>query len=127
VPLEERWEDDAVTQTPPPGQPPYGNYPPNLYGGAPYGSFPPQDHPQAMLVLVLGIVGVTVCSLVAPFAWVMGNRVIGEIDASGGQVGGRSTANAGRICGIIGTALIVLMLLVLIGAIVLVLIGAAEA
>jgi hypothetical protein len=47
-----------------------------------------------------------VCGLVAPFAWVMGSRVINEIDASNGQLGGRSTANAGRICGIVGTVLI---------------------
>jgi uncharacterized membrane protein YjgN (DUF898 family) len=121
----------GVTQTPPPqqppGQPPYGNYPPNPYGGVPYGSFPPQDHPQAMLVLILGIVGIVVCGLAAPFAWVIGNRVVREIDASGGQVGGRSTANAGRICGIIGTVLIGLGLFFVVGIFVIIGIGAAQA
>ena len=119
-----------MTQTPPPeqppGQPPYGSYPPNPYGGVPYGSFPQQDHPQAMTVLILGIVGIVVCGVAAPFAWVMGNRVIREIDASGGQMGGRGSANAGRICGIIGTVLIALGLLVLIGAIAVILIGASS-
>jgi uncharacterized membrane protein YjgN (DUF898 family) len=98
-----------VTQPPPPPQPPYGNYPPNQYG-VPYGGSPP-DHQQAVLVLVLGIVGLVVCGIAAPFAWVMGNRVVREIDASNGQLGGRSTANAGRICGIVGTAIIGLGLL----------------
>ena len=98
-----------MTQTPPPGQPPYGNYPPNQYGGPPYGFAP--EHPQATLVLILGIVGIVVCGLVAPFAWVMGNRVVNEIDASNGQLGGRSQAQAGRICGIVGTALMGLGLL----------------
>lgn len=105
----------AVTQQPPPPppeqQPPYGNYPPNQYGAPPYGGFAAPDHSQAMLVLILGIVGLVVCGIAAPFAWVIGNRVIAEIDASNGQVGGRSTANAGRICGIIGTVLLGLGLL----------------
>ena len=67
------------------------------------------------------------CQLISPVAWVMGNRVIAEIDASNGQVGGRGTANAGRICGIVGTILIGLGLLVCIAAVVIILIGAAEA
>ena len=80
-----------------------------------------------MLVLILGIVGIVVCGVVAPVAWVMGNRVVAEIDASNGQIGGRSTANAGRICGIVGTCIIGLSLLVVIGALVVVLIGAGTA
>jgi uncharacterized membrane protein YjgN (DUF898 family) len=115
----------AVTQTPPPGQPPYGNYPPNQYGGGPpYGMAAP-DHPQATLVLILGIVSLVVCGLVGPFAWTMGNRVIREIDASNGQVGGRSQANAGRICGIVATALLGLGLLLLVGIVAIALIGVA--
>ena len=105
----------AVTQQPPPPppeqQPPYGNYPPNQYGAPPYGGFVPPDHHQAVTVLILGILGLVLCQLISPFAWVMGNRVVGEIDASGGQLGGRSTANAGRICGIVGTVLFGLGLL----------------
>ena len=125
------WADrmGAVTQppTPPPGQPPYGDYPANQYGQPPFGGFAPPDHQQAVLVLILGIVGIVVCGLVAPVAWVMGNRVVAEIDASNGQIGGRSTANAGRICGIVGTCIIGLSLLVIVGAIIVVLIGASTA
>ena len=116
----------AVTQPPPPpGQPPYGNYPPNQYGQPMYGGFAPPDHQQAVLVLVLGILGLVLCQLSAPVAWVMGNRVVAEIDASNGQLGGRSTANAGRICGIVGTCIIGLALLVVLAAVVLALISAA--
>jgi hypothetical protein len=90
---------------PPYGQPvPYGQ--PNPYGQQPYGAV--QDHPQATLILILGILGLVVCGVLAPFAWVMGNRVVREIDASNGAIGGRSMANAGRICGIVGSVLIIL-------------------
>ena len=76
------------------------------YSAPPPSYQPPASHPQATTVLVLGIVGLAACQLAAPFAWVMGNRVVAEIDASGGAVGGRDAANAGRICGIVGTALL---------------------
>lgn len=106
------------------GQPnPYGQggqgYPQGQYGG--YGG-PPADHPQSTTVLVLGIVSLVVCSILGPFAWVMGNRVVREIDASGGQLGGRSSANAGRICGIIASVLLTLAIL---GTIVFVIIAVA--
>jgi len=103
-----------VTQAPPP--PPPGNY--NQYGAPPYGGFPAPDHPQAVTVLILGILGLVLCQVLSPFAWVMGNRVVSEIDASNGQLGGRSTANAGRICGIIGTVLFVGGLLILLAVVV---------
>jgi uncharacterized membrane protein YjgN (DUF898 family) len=118
-----RWQDEAVTQPPPPGQPPYGNYPTDQYG-APYGIGAP-DHPQATLVLVLGIVSVVACGLVGPFAWVIGNRVIREIDASGGQLGGRSNANAGRIIGMVITIITGIALLVAVAAVAILLIAAA--
>jgi uncharacterized membrane protein YjgN (DUF898 family) len=91
----------GVTHQPPPAPPPPGGYPPNPYGG-----YVP-DHPEAVTVLVLGILGLVVCGLCAPIAWVKGNRVVAEIDASHGQLGGRGTANAGRICGMVGTLVMV--------------------
>ena len=83
---------------PPPDQPDAG-YPPQM---------PPQDHPRAMLALILGILGLVVCSVLAPFAWSIGRKAVREIDASGGRIGGRSTAQAGYILGIVGTVLLVL-------------------
>lgn len=84
-----------MSEQPPPTQP----WPPV------YAPQPP-THPQAITVLVLGILAVVVCGLVGPFAWVMGNRVVAEIDAARGQVGGRTEATIGRVLGIVGTALL---------------------
>ncbi len=72
----------------------------------PYGP-PPPNHPQAITVLVLGILGLVVCGILGPFAWVMGNRAVREIDASRGALGGRTEANVGRILGIVATVLLI--------------------
>ena len=85
-------------------------YPPQF----PYGP-PVRDHPQATTILVLGILSLVVCGVLGPFAWVMGNRALREIDASQGALGGRSSVNAGRICGMIATILIVLAVVLVIG------------
>ena len=74
-------------------------------------------------MLVLGILGIAVCGVVGPFAWVMGNRVIREIDASGGQLGGRSNANAGRIMGMVGTGMMAIGLLLGAGLVIIALLG----
>jgi hypothetical protein len=97
----------GVSQYPPP--PPYGP--------------PPTNHPQATTILVLGILSLVVCGLLGPFAWSMGSRALREIDASQltpSPLGGRESVNIGRICGIVGTVLLVLglafgLLLVVIG------------
>ncbi|HET6626974.1 MAG TPA: hypothetical protein VFG63_11355 [Nocardioidaceae bacterium] len=107
----------------------YGQ-PPGAYGQAPYGQAPsgqtpygqggyaPQapmqyapDHPKATTVLVLGILGLVVCGVIAPFAWSMGKKTLDEIDASQGTLGGRGAANAGYILGIVGTILLGLAVL----------------
>jgi hypothetical protein len=92
------------------GQPQYGGQQPQ-YGGY---AGPPPDHPQSTTVLVLGIVSLVVCQILGPFAWVMGNRVVREIDAGRGSIGGRSSANAGRICGIIASVLLILTVVALV-------------
>jgi TRAP-type C4-dicarboxylate transport system permease small subunit len=71
----------------------------------------PPNHPQATTALVLGILGLVVCGAIAPFAWNIGSKAVQEIDASGGAWGGRTEANAGRILGMVGTALLVVALL----------------
>ena len=94
------------------------SYPP--YGGAPVPPGPVQrDHPSAVTVLVLGIVGLVVCQVVSPFAWAKGNTVVHEIDASAGQLGGRTMANAGRICGIVGTCLLAISVVLVLLAVML--------
>jgi hypothetical protein len=64
------------------------------------------------------------CSVVAPFALVIGRGAVKDIDASGGRLGGRGMAQAGFILGVIGT---VILALVLIGGIVLAIVAAANA
>jgi hypothetical protein len=110
-------------QQPGQGQQPPG-YPP-AYG---YGqsAYLPQDHPQATLILILGILGLVACQVLSPFAWIIGNKVVREIDASQGQLGGRSTANAGRICGMVGSILLALGILVLLFVMVLFLVMAGS-
>lgn len=115
--------------------PPYGAAQPEPQGQPnPYGQPSPQrpyyaapDHQQATTVLVLGILGIVLCQVLSPIAWVMGNRVVQEIDASGGALGGRGAANAGRICGIVGTVMIGLAVVFLLGLAVLAIIGLAAA
>jgi TRAP-type C4-dicarboxylate transport system permease small subunit len=93
-----------MTQQPPPGYGPpwYGDYRP-----------PAPKHPQAITVLVLGILSLVLCGLIGPFAWSMGSRVVREIEASGGRWGGDSEATIGRILGIVATALLVISVLFL--------------
>lgn len=94
-------------------QPPYAQQP---YTQQPYAQPAPyaQDHPKATTCLVLGILGIVICGLIAPFAWVTSKRTLGEIDASQGRLGGRGSAQAGYVLGIIGTVLLGLGFLFLI-------------
>lgn len=61
---------------------------------------------QATTVLVLGIIGVVLCQILGPFAWVMGNKELEAIDAGRRAPENRGTANAGKILGIIATVLL---------------------
>jgi hypothetical protein len=88
-----------------------------------YGTVAP-DHPRATVALILGILGIVACSVVAPFALVIGRRAVKEIDASGGRLGGRGMAQAGFILGVIGT---VILALSLIGILVVIIVAAANA
>lgn len=107
-------------QQPPsyPGQQPYAGQQPYLGQGQqpgyqqPTNAMPP-SHPKATTVLVLGILGLVLCQVLSPFAWIMGNRAVAEIDANPQAYSGRSEANAGRICGIIGTVILVLWVVAL--------------
>jgi hypothetical protein len=85
------------------------SYPPP-HGGPVYAP----DHPRATVALVLGILSLVLCQVLGPVAWVIGGNTLKEIDASGGGVGGRGQASAGRILGIIATALLCLSLVVLV-------------
>ena len=103
-------------QQPPYGQPqqPYQQgYPQQPYG---YATAP--NHPSANTAMILGIIalaGLVTCGgitlVLAPFAWAIGGKAVREIDASGGAYGGRSSASAGKIMGIVGSVLLILGIL----------------
>lgn len=94
---------------PPPGYPPPG-YPHYPQGPVQYSP----DHPRATTVLVLGVLSVVLCQVLGPFAWVIGKRTVSEIDASQGRYGGRGSAQAGYILGVVGSVLLGLAVLYLV-------------
>lgn len=104
----------------PPENPYQQPYPPP--GGAPYAYAPP-DHPQATLVLVLGILGLALCQVLGPVAWVMGHRARREIAASGGTVGGHTQVTVGWALGIVATVLLVLSIVAIVTILVIAMIG----
>lgn len=83
---------------------------------------PGMQHPLARRSMVLGLVGLigffclVVPVLVSPFAWYYGAVARREIDREPYRWSGRGDATTGWICGIIGTAL--LALAVVVGALV---------
>ena len=60
------------------------------------------------MILVLGILGLVLCGFLGIAAWVMGSGDLKEIDAGLMDPSGRSMTNAGRICGMIATFLLIL-------------------
>ncbi|NUP02860.1 MAG: DUF4190 domain-containing protein [Nonomuraea sp.] len=80
----------------------YPEYGPSYYGP------PPQTHPNGTTILVLGILSLVVCGLIGPFAWSMGNKALKEIDGSGYPYENRSAVQAGRVCGMIATIMLMI-------------------
>ncbi len=105
----------------PPAHTPTPTPTPDWYQHPVAAQLPP--HPRANAALVLGIlsacglvIGVTL--LLGPLAWYYGAAAMRGIDREPARWGGRGTAKAGFILGVIGTgllALAMLLLLVVIG------------
>jgi hypothetical protein len=75
---------------------------------------PAQEYPgatknDAMTVLILGVLGIAVCQLCAPFAWKKGNSYRDVCMIHG--VEQESFAIVGRVLGMVGTGLLVLTVL----------------
>ena len=113
-----------MSENDPYSQSPYGqnHYGQNPYGGPavnPYGvpgtGWAPVPHPHTGAVLVLGILGLVLCGLLAPVAWVMGSRAEREVASAPGRYSSTGTLKAGKILGIVGTVLIGLGLLLVVG------------
>jgi len=78
------------------------------YGASPYQGF---HYPtRGTTILVLGILSLVVCSIMGPIAWVMGNSDLRQIDMGNAAPDERGTIQAGRICGMIATILMIVSL-----------------
>ncbi len=99
----------------------YSSQPPIGYPVAPpaYG-YVGMEHPQGTLILILGIISIVFCQFTGPFAWVMGRKALREIDSSGTPFSNRGQVQAGMICGIVGSVLLILGLLYIIFMVVIV-------
>lgn len=67
---------------------------------------------RGVLILVLGIVSLVACGPVGIAAWIMGNNDLREMDSGVMDPTGRAMTNAGRICGIIATILMIIGIVV---------------
>ena len=67
---------------------------------------------RGTLILVLGILGLVVCGPLGIAAWVMGSGDLKEIDAGAMDPAGRGSTEAGKICGIIATILMIISVIV---------------
>lgn len=74
---------------------------------------------QAVLALVLGILGLLICQVLGPFAWIIGNSELRAIAEGRRPPNDRGLAQAGRVLGIIGTVLLVLGIVFFLGFLVL--------
>ncbi len=75
---------------------------------------PGYDAPRssnATTILVLGILSLVVCGVLGPIAWWMGHAELRQIDAGLVSRNDRGTVNAGYICGIIGSVLMLISIL----------------
>ncbi len=71
---------------------------------------------RGTLILVFGILSLVMCAPLGIVAWIMGSGDLKQMDAGAMDPSGRSATNAGRICGIIATALLAVGVLVAIAA-----------
>ena len=74
-----------------------------------------REHPDGTTILVLGILGLVVCSILGPFAWSKGSRALAEMDRDPSVTwSNRGQVRAGQICGIISSCLLAFSVLIFI-------------
>jgi type IV secretory pathway TrbD component len=71
---------------------------------------------RAVQILVFGILSFVVCPFFGVAAWVMGNNDLREMAQGRMDPSGRDMTKAGRICGMVGTGLLIFQV-VLIGVV----------
>ena len=62
---------------------------------------------QATTALVLSILGIVLCWVLPPFAWVIANNELKGIAAGRRDPTGQGIANAAKVIGIVGTVLLI--------------------
>jgi len=63
---------------------------------------------RGTLILVFGILSLVICAPLGIAAWIMGSSDLKEMDAGTMDPAGRGSTQAGKICGIIGTTLMII-------------------
>jgi ABC-type Fe3+ transport system permease subunit len=86
--------------------------------GVGYGGPPHPEQSQATTVFVLGLLGLLVFPLLAPFAWTMGTRELAAIDAGRRPPDNRHLARIGQILGIVMSSLLILFVVVIVALVV---------
>lgn len=71
----------------------------------PYGGAQAPASSKATMALVAGIASLVCCQLVGPVAWYLGSAELNEIQAGQSSRAGEGSAQAGKVLGIISTAL----------------------
>lgn len=74
-------------------------------------SMPSSDPGRGTLILVMGILSIVCCGILGPIAWALGASDLKRINAGQISPEARGLTQAGMICGIIGTILLVLGLI----------------
>lgn len=107
------------------GYNPYNSPAPGV--GSPYGR-PGEPH-RGTTILVLGILGLLMCPILGVIAWVMARTDMPKIESGQMDPEGRGTTQAGMICGIIATVLLVIQVLAVCAyfAVIFVVVGGAAA
>ena len=112
-----------------PGQPqdqPFGSPPGAPYPGQPIPHRVYPEESQALTALLFSLLGLVVCSgLLCPVGWWISNKELAAIDQGRRDPSKRDMAVAGKVIGIVGTALLALGVVFLFGMVILVVIGAA--
>lgn len=67
---------------------------------------------RGTLILVFGILGLVICAPFGIAAWIMGSGDLKQMDAGQMDASGRGLTNAGKICGIIATILLLIGIVV---------------
>jgi hypothetical protein len=77
-------------------------------------------------ILVLGIMSLVACGPLGIPAWIMGSRDLAEMKSGRMDPSGQGSTQAGYICGIIGTVIFLLTMLMVVGWFFLVVVVAAR-